>query len=187
MIWQQSLSASLEVIGAHVFVCFSSKNEHSQVSPCSLSLIFCSSFTDLFHTSYYSTAYSILLISLSSSSHFPPSFLLAKLLLLNTRSPTPLLPCVSFPLLCFTIQQLCPDFSEGLASKKLYLPGQTQNQYPSNANTAHRQFSGSANDAGSYAEFSDYRAEMAKKWVCLAFGIILPPNHDRITLLISER
>lgn len=69
MIWQQSSSASLEVIGAHVFVCFSSKNEHSQVSPCSLSLIFCSSFTDLFHTSHYSTAYSILLISLCPQAH----------------------------------------------------------------------------------------------------------------------
>lgn len=67
------------------------------------------------------------------------------------------------PFLSGTIQQRGPDFSRGPASKKLYLPGQTQNQYPSNANTAHREFSRLANDAGWDAEFSDYRAEMAKE------------------------
>lgn len=70
-----------------------------------------------------------------------------------------------YSLFSVTIQQLCPDFSKALGSKIPYLPVQTQNQYLSNTNTAHRQFSRSANDAGSYpaTEFSDYQAEMAKK------------------------
>lgn len=132
----------------------------------------------LFHCSFHSSY-----LSLSLSWNFPPSCLLAKLLLLNTYTHTHALPHhshVFHSLSSGTIQQLCPDFSEGLASKKLYLPGQTQNQYPSNANTAHREFSRSANDAGDNAEFSDYRAEMAgekkkRKWIGFTFGTVLPP------------
>lgn len=84
-----------------------------------------------------------------------------------TAAPCTLLPlshvCHSPPPV--TIQQLCPDFNEAPGSKIQYLPGQTWNQYPPNANTAHRQSGKSANDAGSCpaTEFSDYRAGMTKK------------------------
>lgn len=30
----------------------------------------------------------------------------------------------------YYLPTLCPDFSEAVSSKRLYLPGQTQNQYP---------------------------------------------------------
>lgn len=84
-----------------------------------------------------------------------------------TVAPCALLPLshVCHSISSVTIQELCPDFSEALGSKIQYLPGQTQNQYPPNTNTAHRQFSRSANDAGSYpaTEFSDYRAKTTKK------------------------
>lgn len=154
------------MIGAHVFVCFPSNNEHcSQVSPCFISLILCiSSFPTPFILPVI-LLFSIplaLLLFLCPQAHifclFPTCWIIV--------APCTLLPPshVCHSLFSVTIQQLCPDFSEALGSKILYLPGQTQNQYPSNTNTAHRQFSRSANDAGSYpaTEFSDYGAEMAK-------------------------
>lgn len=92
MIWPQSSPALLRVIGTHVLVCFSSKNEHcSQVCPCFFLLIFCSNFVVLLHhlLVYRLILYFIFCCSplcysfpLSSSSH-SPSFLLAILLLLQ--------------------------------------------------------------------------------------------------------
>lgn len=112
MIWLQSLSALLEVIGAHVFLCFPSNKEHcSQVSPCFFSLIFCFNFafllhhllfSDSFHTSYYFTVLHSARSSslpLSSSSHFLPlSYLMNYCCSMHSFTS---FPCVSFPLLCY--------------------------------------------------------------------------------------
>lgn len=154
-----------------VFVCFPSKNKHGSPASHSFSssLFFCFNFVfppyrlllSQLRLQYFLLFYCSLCsrsLPVSSSSHFlplPPCCI--------TVAPCTLLPLshVCHSLSTATIQQLCPDFSEALGSKIQYLPGQTQNQYPPNANTAHRQFSRSANDAGSYpaTEFSDYRAE----------------------------
>ncbi len=125
---------------------------------------FLPSFTVSFCTSYYFTVLlPALLLFLCPQANIFSLFPTCCI----TVVPCTLLPLshVCHSLSSVTIQQLCPDFSEALSSKIQYLPGQTENQYPPNANTAHRQFGRSANDAGSCTttEFSDYRAETTKR------------------------
>lgn len=148
-----------------VFVCFPRKIEHDSHYP---HYLFCinsiSSFTEPFYTTYFfMVLLSALLLFICPQAHISSPFPTCCI----TVAPSTLLPLshVCHSLSSVAIQQLCPDFSEALASKIQYLPGQTQNQYPPNANTAHRQFSGSANDTGSYpaTEFNDFRAETTKK------------------------
>lgn len=117
-----------------------------------------------FNVSFYASYYFTVLLSPPLLFLFPQAHIFSPFpTCCITVAPCTLLPLshVCHSLSSVTIQQLCPDFSEALGSKIQYLPGQTQNQYPPNANTAHRQFGRSANDAGSCSatEFSDYRAE----------------------------
>lgn len=182
MIWPQILSALLEVSwSVCVFVCIPSKNEQcSPVSASSSAIIF--AFLPHRQSSllyrlllYLSILYTIPTILFYCSPTRSPSLPLspqAHIFSLFSTCCITVVPCTLLPLshVCHslssvTIQQLCPDFSEALGSKIQYLPGQTENQYPPNANTAHRQFGRSANDAGSCTatEFSDYRAETTKR------------------------
>lgn len=174
MIWLQIPS----VLEVNWSICIPSENQQPTNSPSSSASLFfffkSCVFTPLsyfffipfFCTSYCFPALHTPSLCQLSSAHFPSLFATGCI----TVAPCTLLPlshaCHSIS--SVTSQQLCPDFSEAAGSKIQYLPGKTQNQYPPNANTAHRQFCRSANDTHSCCatEFSDQRAEKKTTTLC---------------------